>query len=405
MLNPWNVDALSEIEKESGKKIYTILQLRLHPSIMALKERVANELLANPSRIYDIDLTYLTSRGHWYFVSWKGDERKSGNIASNIGVHFFDMLSWIFGPVVENIVHAKTPDTNTGLLRTKNAKVRWFLSINHDYLPEDVKIAGQRTYRSITVDGQAFEFSEGFTDLHTESYKHILDGRGFGLEDARNSIEIVSTIRNLVPVGLRGDHHPFAVKIKMMDDFFVHESSFIDEDVKIGRGTKVWHFSHILAHVSLGENCVIGQNVSLGPEVKIGDGCKIQNNVSVYKGVELENGVFCGPSMVFTNVLNPRAFIEKTSEFRKTLIRKGATLGANCTIICGVTIGCYALVGAGSVVSKDVPDFALVYGVPGQQHGWVSRAGNRLVFNAEGEAVDTEDDSRYKIFENHVVML
>ena len=189
-----------------------------------------------------------------------------------------------------------------------------------------------------------------------------------------------------------------------MSDFFVHESSYVDDLVQIGKGTKIWHFSHILGHVSIGENCVIGQNVTVGPMVKIGNGCKIQNNVSVYKGVELEEGVFCGPSMVFTNVFNPRAFIERKSEFRKTLVKTGATLGANCTIICGVTIGRYALIGAGSVVSKDVPDFALVYGVPGKQHGWVSRAGNKLVFDAKGEAIDPEDGSKYKLNNNQVTM-
>ena len=214
VLNPWNIDALGEIEKESGQKIYNILQLRLHPSIIALKEKVAKELAENPDRMYEIDLTYLTSRGHWYFVSWKGDEKKSGGIASNIGVHFFDMLSWIFGPVSDNIVHVKTPDANAGFMQMKNARVRWFLSVNYDYIPDEAKQAGKRTFRSITVDGEAFEFSDGFTDLHTESYKHILEGKGFGLNEARNSIEVVSTIRNLNPVGLNGDYHPFAKKVK-----------------------------------------------------------------------------------------------------------------------------------------------------------------------------------------------
>jgi UDP-N-acetyl-2-amino-2-deoxyglucuronate dehydrogenase len=214
VLNPWNIDALAEIENESGKRIYNILQLRLHPSIIALKEKVAKELAENPDRMYEIDLTYLTSRGHWYFVSWKGDEKKSGGIASNIGVHFFDMLSWIFGAVSENIVHIKTPDTNAGFMQMKNARVRWFLSVSYEHIPEDVKKAGQRTYRSITVDGEEMEFSGGFTDLHTDSYKHILSGEGFGLQEARGSIETVSAIRNLSPVGLSGDYHPFASKVK-----------------------------------------------------------------------------------------------------------------------------------------------------------------------------------------------
>lgn len=213
VLNPHNIDQLQVIEGETGKKVYTILQLRLHESIIALKERVQKELAKNPNKIYDIDLTYLTSRGKWYFISWKGNEAKSGGIASNIGVHFFDMLSWIFGEVEENAVHIKQADTNAGFMKLKNARVRWFLSVNYDYIPEDVKEKGIRTYRSITVDGNEIEFSGGFTDLHTTSYRDILSGGGFGLEDARDSINIVSEIRKLAPVGLEGEYHPFCKKV------------------------------------------------------------------------------------------------------------------------------------------------------------------------------------------------
>jgi UDP-N-acetyl-2-amino-2-deoxyglucuronate dehydrogenase len=213
VLNPHNIDQLQVIEQETGKKVYTILQLRLHDSIIALKNKIAKELEENPDKVYDLDLTYLTSRGKWYFVSWKGDESKSGGIASNIGVHFFDMLSWIFGPVEENIVHLKQPDANAGFMKLKNANVRWFLSVNYDYIPEDIKATGKTTYRSIKVDGEEFEFSEGFTDLHTRSYEHILNGGGFGLEEARNSINIVSEIRKLTPIELQGDYHPFVEKV------------------------------------------------------------------------------------------------------------------------------------------------------------------------------------------------
>jgi UDP-N-acetyl-2-amino-2-deoxyglucuronate dehydrogenase len=212
VLNPHNIDQLKVIEEETGKKVYTILQLRLHDSIIALKEKIAYELTQNPDRIYDIDLTYLTSRGKWYFVSWKGDLAKSGGVASNIGVHFFDMLSWIFGPIEENIVHIKKADTNAGYMKLKNARVRWFLSVNYNYISDEIKATGNRTYRNITVDNDAFEFSEGFTDLHTTSYKDILSGGGFGLDEARNSIEIVSAIRNLEPIGLSGNYHPFCEK-------------------------------------------------------------------------------------------------------------------------------------------------------------------------------------------------
>ena len=214
VLNPWNIDALKVIEEETGKKVYNILQLRLHPSIMALKEKVQEEIRNNPNKRYNIDLTYLTSRGKWYFVSWKGDESKSGGIASNIGVHFYDMLTWIFGDVEENIVHLKTPYANAGYLKLKHADVRWFLSVKYDYIPDEIKAQGQRTYRSITVDGEEIEFSGGFTDLHTRSYEEILGGNGFGLDEAYGSIQTVSTIRNLEPIGLKGDYHPFCKLVK-----------------------------------------------------------------------------------------------------------------------------------------------------------------------------------------------
>ena len=213
VLNPHNIDQLKVIEEETGKKVYTILQLRLHDSIIALKEKIAKELQKDPDKVFDIDLTYLTSRGKWYFVSWKGDEAKSGGIASNIGVHFFDMLSWIFGAVEENVVHVKQADANAGFMKLKNANVRWFLSVNYNYIPEEIKLTGKTTYRSIKVDGEEFEFSEGFTDLHTKSYEHILNGGGFGLDEAKNSINIVSEIRKLPALGLEGNYHPFCKKV------------------------------------------------------------------------------------------------------------------------------------------------------------------------------------------------
>ncbi len=159
---------------------------------------------------------------------------------------------------------------------------------------------------------------------------------------------------------------------------FVHKSAYVDSPNTIGAGTKIWHFSHILPHCVIGQNCIIGQNVAIGPEVKIGNHCKVQNNVSLYKGVELEDGVFCGPSCVFTNVNNPRAEIERKSEFRKTLVKRGATIGANATIICGKTLGAYCFIGAGAVITDDVPDYALMVGVPAKRIGWMSRAGVRL---------------------------
>ncbi|MBR6421317.1 N-acetyltransferase [bacterium] len=188
-------------------------------------------------------------------------------------------------------------------------------------------------------------------------------------------------------------------------DYFVHETAIVDDGVTIGKGTKIWCFSHILGNTRIGERCVVGQNCVIGANVNIGNGVKIQNNISVYDGVEVEDDVFLGPSMVFTNVINPRAFIERKHEFKKTLMKKGCSVGANATIVCGTTIGKYSLIGAGSVVSKDVPDFALVYGVPAKIRGWVSKNGYKLEFNGNGEAHDCSDGSRYLLSGGKVSMI
>jgi len=205
VLNPWNVDALQEIEKETGHKIYTILQLRLHPKIIELREMIKNETIR---KIYDVDMSYITSRGNWYSISWKGDIQKSGGVATNIGIHLFDMLGWIFGNVKQNITHILEPDKAAGYLELENARVRWFLSLDYNDIPHSVRESGQRTFRSITIDGKEIEFSKGFTDLHTLSYREILAGRGFGLNEARQSVETAYAIRNSKPAGLHGNYHP-----------------------------------------------------------------------------------------------------------------------------------------------------------------------------------------------------
>lgn len=210
VLNPWNVDALTEIEKESGCRIYNILQLRHHDAIKALRDKIA---AAPAGKVFDVDLTYLTSRGHWYHASWKGALERSGGIATNIGVHFFDMLAWVFGPRRESVVHLHEEDAAAGYLEFERARVRWFLSINADHLPPQALAAGKRTYRSILIDGEELEFSEGFTDLHTVTYREILAGNGYGLEAARTAIETVFEIRQARPVGLKGDYHPFCTRM------------------------------------------------------------------------------------------------------------------------------------------------------------------------------------------------
>lgn len=205
VLNPWNIDGLAEVEASSGRRINTILQLRLHPAIIALKEKIA----AEPDKVHDVDLSYITSRGRWYHISWKGDEGKSGGVATNIGVHFFDMLCFVFGKVTRNTLYLRSAERMAGYLEFKHARVRWFLSVDRSDLPQSVA-PEQTTYRSITIDGQEIEFSGGFTDLHTLSYQGVLEGKGFGLEDVRPSIEIVSNLRAMAIASGSGDLHPLA---------------------------------------------------------------------------------------------------------------------------------------------------------------------------------------------------
>ena len=206
VLNPWNIDGLAEAEATSGRKVSTILQLRVHPAILALRDKVTAE--AARGRKHEVDLTYVTSRGRWYLYSWKGDEKKSGGIATNIGVHFFDMLHFVFGELQDNRVHLAEAERAGGFLEYARARVRWFLSVDVADLPEASRAAGQRTFRSITVDGEEIEFSGGFADLHTHSYERILAGDGFGLEASRCAIETVAAIRTATPVGPIGDCHP-----------------------------------------------------------------------------------------------------------------------------------------------------------------------------------------------------
>ena len=209
VLNPWNIDGLAAIEKSSGRRINTILQLRLHPTIIALKKEIE---AGDPNKVHDVDLSYVTSRGRWYYVSWKGDEAKAGGIATNIGVHFFDMLSFVFGDLKRNVVHHRAMDCAAGYLEYQRARVRWFLSINVRDVPPALS-EKQKTYRSITLDGREIEFSEGFTDLHTLSYREILAGRGFPLDDVRPSIEAVSGIRT-APIQLgKDDQHPLLQRV------------------------------------------------------------------------------------------------------------------------------------------------------------------------------------------------
>ena len=218
VLNPWNIDALTELEKGSEGNIYSILQLRLHPSVIDLRDQIKN---GPPDKIYDIDLTYLTARGNWYYTSWKGDNAKSGGIATNIGIHFFDMLIWLFGDVKQSVVHLHCHDRASGVLFLENARVRWFLSINSDLLADKQNIDGNKVFRSITIEGNEFEFSSGFTDLHTTSYQEILNNNGFRISETRKSVDLVHDIRNAKNAPLQGDFHPL-VKFPLSKHPFRH---------------------------------------------------------------------------------------------------------------------------------------------------------------------------------------
>ena len=206
---PEDMHIIQDIEKETGKRVFTVLQLRHHPAILAMKQKIAQ----SEKKVFDVDLSYITTRGKWYLKSWKGDVSKSGGVATNIGIHLFDMLTWIFGPVQKNVVHIYQENKAAGFLQLEKARVRWFLSLDQNDLPQAIQQKNQRTFRSITIENHEIEFSGGFTDLHTTTYQHILNGKGYGINDAKESIVLTDEIRNTNPVGLKGDFHPYLKNI------------------------------------------------------------------------------------------------------------------------------------------------------------------------------------------------
>lgn len=211
VLNPWNLDALQELEQETHQRVYTVLQLRVHPSLVKLKQKLSNE---RSNTKHDVVLSYITSRGLWYYFSWKGMIEKSGGIATNIGIHFFDMLMWLFGDVQSSILHIKENKRMSGFLELQNANVKWFLSTDKSDLPKEDANKGLSTYRSISVDGEEIQFSEGFTDLHTKVYEDTINEKGFGIEDARPSILLVRKLRSASTIDVLDHIHPFALKYR-----------------------------------------------------------------------------------------------------------------------------------------------------------------------------------------------
>ena len=421
MLNPWNLDQLAEIEAESGQRVWTVLQLRVHPALVALRER----LLAEPGRRHAVRLTYVTTRGTWYRYSWKGDAKKSGGVATNIGVHFFDLLQWLFGEATGQTVNVREPTRAAGTLDAAPRR-RAVVHVARRRRPAPSARGAQPTYRSITVDGEEIEFSGGFRDLHTLVYERTLAGRrlrhrGRAAVDRarpRDPPRARSRPRARRPPvrplggperrGARVVSAPDAGRQTAIPGVRIHESAYVDAGAEIGEGSAVWHFAHVQSGARIGRGCSFGQNVNVGADVVVGDRVKVQNNVSIYTGTTVEDDVFLGPSCVLTNVTNPRSQVARRALYEPTRLRRGATVGANATVVCGVTLGRYCFVAAGAVVTRDVPDYALVVGTPARRAGWMSRHGHRLDFRtpdggdtaepgAQGVAVCPESGLRYAL--------
>lgn len=371
VLNERNLDALIEMEQQTGRKIYGMYQMRYHEGVDKIKKWLRRD------RENTIVIDYCTPRGPWYDYSWKGDAEKAGGVESNIGCHLFDLCTHIFGAPRRSHIQRIDKRESRGVIEFDIARVEWHLS---------TKMGEAR--RVFTVNGQDIDFTAGFTDLHTKVYHHIILGEAYDIETYRYSIGLCENMREGAGPAKEGstdcapwDADAYAEGERKKPDVSalipsIHKTAIIDEGAQIGSGTKIWHFCHVLPGSRIGKNCTIGQNCVIGPDVTIGDNCKIQNNVSVYKGVTLEDDVFVGPSAVFTNVNNPRAAISRIDEIRPTLVKKGATIGANATILCGVTIGKYAFVGAGAVVTKNVLGNALVVGNPAREVCPVDDRGN-----------------------------
>ncbi len=391
---------------EKQKKILMVGHiLRYHPAIIKLKELVANGELGKIEYIYSNRLNI-------------GKLRTEENILWSFAPHDISIILMLVEEQPTSIladaeayINKDIYDTTLTILEFKDKiKAHIFVSWLHPFKEQKLVVVGTKamavfddlTEEKLFLYPHKIEWKEGKYPVAQKAEKQIIpvEKKEPLKEELKHFIECLTTRKTPLTDGYEGlrvlrilekaeesIRKNVRVYLNQIEvNYFVHPTSIVDEDVEIGEGSKIWHFSHILKGTKIGKNCIIGQNVMIGPDVKIGDRCKIQNNVSIYKGVTLEEEVFCGPSCVFTNVYTPRAFIERKHEFRPTLVKKGATIGANATVVCGVTIGRYAFVAAGAVVKKDVPDYAIVAGVPAEQKGWACKCGVRLKFNNTNQA-------------------
>ncbi len=416
---------LVELAKERKKILMVGHILQYHPAVRKLKELIEKGELGKIQYIYSNRLNI-------------GRLRVEENILWSFAPHDISVILMLIGdqPIAVSGVGAAylnegIYDVTLTTLEFKNkVKAHIFVSWLHPFKEQKLVIVGSKamavfddlTKEKLFVYPHRIEWEKGKIPVaHKAEYYCVPIEEGEPLqEEMRHFIQCIQERKSPITDGEEGlavlkvleeaekaiHHRGLSVVIPGEPGYFIHPSSVVDEDVVIGAGTKIWHFSHILKNTQIGRNCIIGQNVMIGPDVKIGDRCKIQNNVSIYKGVTLEEEVFCGPSCVFTNVYNPRAFIERKDEFLPTIVKKGATIGANATIVCGVTIGRYSMVGAGAVVKSDVPDYAVVVGVPARQVGWACQCGVSLKkWTKDNQALCADCGRRYQLKDNKLQIL
>jgi len=417
-------EEIVQLAKEKGRVLMVGHILQFHPAVTKLKEMIASGELGKIQYIYSNRLNI-------------GKLRTEENILWSFAPHDISVILFLLGEEPVNVsafgghyLSEGIYDTTMTTMEFRNGvKSHIFVSWLHPFKEQKLIVVGSRamavfddmSQEKLFIYPHKIEWQDGKipvaqkADCHSvpldkkeplkEELKHFIEcvqERKTPKTDGNEGLSVLK-ILELAENGLLNTKQKVSGKPETKK-YFIHESSFVDNNVAIGDGTKVWHFSHVLSGSRIGKNCIIGQNVAIGPDAVIGNKCKVQNNVSVYKGVILEDSVFCGPSCVFTNVYNPRAFVERKNEYLETLVKKGATIGANSTIVCGVTIGNYALIGAGAVVKADVPDYAVMAGVPAKQIGWACICGVPLRFNKD-KAACKNCNSKYALKKKKLVVI